>query len=449
MSGEVKHPLVGEDGGGKVPCIGDSDASQQNQNSDESRKKHPGRSRLPVPQPEKVQMNLISYLKQCVGKELTKITMPVHWNEPLSLLQRISEYMNYSHVLLPACQVTDPVERLELVATFAVSALASNLDRMGKPFNPLLGETYQLEQEHFKFFCEQVCHHPPVSAFHASSNNQEFVFHGSIYPKVKFWGKSIEFQPKGVMTVELPLNGERYTWSNVNCVVHNLIVGTLWMEHTGTMEVVCHNSGLKAVLNFRPGGWFSGTDDLHTVEGFIIDKNKQKLRFLYGRWTEFLCSADPEMLASMLNCTNLNKIDPSASNLPKHPPLPLGAVPGSKILWEADPKPEHSSLYYNFSSFTMKLNEAGQGGDLAPTDCRNRPDIRALEEGDLEAAAMAKEKLENKQREARKPFKNKKENEWWSPRWFVREKHPDTGDEIWKSNGKFWSGEYDHSLDIF
>ena len=37
---------------------------------------------------------------------------------------------------------------------------------------------------------------------------------------------------------------------------------------------------------------------------------------------------------------------------------------------------QHSSLYYNFSSFTMKLNEAGQGGSLAPTDCRNRPDIR-------------------------------------------------------------------------
>jgi hypothetical protein len=28
--------------------------------------------------------------------------------------------------------------------------------RMGKPFNPLLGETYQLEQEHFRIVCEQV-----------------------------------------------------------------------------------------------------------------------------------------------------------------------------------------------------------------------------------------------------------------------------------------------------
>ena len=50
---------------------------------------------------------------------------------------------------------------------------------------------------------------------------------------MKFWGKSIEFQPKGVLTVELPLTGEMFTWSNVNCVVHNIIVGTLWMEHTG------------------------------------------------------------------------------------------------------------------------------------------------------------------------------------------------------------------------
>ncbi len=34
---------------------------------------------------------------------------------------------------------------------------------------------------------------------------------------------------------------------------------------------------------------------MHTVEGFIIDRNKNKLRFLYGRWNEFLCAADPEV----------------------------------------------------------------------------------------------------------------------------------------------------------
>ena len=42
--------------------------------------------------------------------------------------------------------------------------------------------------------------------------------------------------------------------------------------------------------------------------------------------------------------------------------------------------------------------------------------IRALENGDLEVAAKQKEALENKQREFRKPFKGKKESEWWTPR---------------------------------
>ena len=89
-----------------------------------------------------------------------------------------------------------------------MSALASNNNRMGKPFNPLLGETYQLEQDDFRIFCEQVCpsiirgvvekgyfrvkflvkvcHHPPVSAFHAEGgeNGSDFIFHGSMYPKV-------------------------------------------------------------------------------------------------------------------------------------------------------------------------------------------------------------------------------------------------------------------------
>ena len=42
------------------------------------------------------------------------------------------------------------------VSTFAVSALASNFERMGKPFNPLLGETYELKRPDFRIVCEQV-----------------------------------------------------------------------------------------------------------------------------------------------------------------------------------------------------------------------------------------------------------------------------------------------------
>ena len=47
------------------------------------------RTTLPVAQPEKSELNLWSFLKQCIGKELTKITMPVQvrWE---SLMERVT-----------------------------------------------------------------------------------------------------------------------------------------------------------------------------------------------------------------------------------------------------------------------------------------------------------------------------------------------------------------------
>lgn len=53
----------------------------------------------------------------------------------------------------------------------------------------------------FRIVCEQVSHHPPVSAFHAES--EDYILHGSVHPKLKFWGKSIEVAPKGDVTLHL------------------------------------------------------------------------------------------------------------------------------------------------------------------------------------------------------------------------------------------------------
>lgn len=59
--------------------------------------------------------NIWSVLKNCIGKELSKITMPVVFNEPLSFLQRMAEYMEYSHLLRLASQQTDPNIRMQYV----------------------------------------------------------------------------------------------------------------------------------------------------------------------------------------------------------------------------------------------------------------------------------------------------------------------------------------------
>jgi len=120
------------------------------------------RSRLPVQQFSRNEVGVWAILKQCIGKELSKITMPVVFNEPLSFLQRLVEYMEYAKLLEKAANCDDPVKRMEYVSAFAVSATASNWERVGKPFNPLLGETYELERDDlgFRVVTEQVSHHP-------------------------------------------------------------------------------------------------------------------------------------------------------------------------------------------------------------------------------------------------------------------------------------------------
>ena len=128
-------------------------------------------------------------------------------------------------------------------------------------------------------------------------------------------------------------------------------------------------------------GAASDNDLLHSVEGFITDHLGKKVLFLYGKWTEFLCVTDIPSLKAFLNISSIDKIDANASNLPKHSPFSISAVPNSEILWQTDSKPEDASLYYNFTRFAMGLNEElppAEQEKLCQTDCRNRPDIRGL-----------------------------------------------------------------------
>ena len=82
-----------------------------------------------------------------IFKDLSKIPMPVNFNEPLSMLQRITEDFEYSEYLDRAAAAETVEEQLALVAAFSVSSYASTLIRTTKPFNPLLGETYELDRE--------------------------------------------------------------------------------------------------------------------------------------------------------------------------------------------------------------------------------------------------------------------------------------------------------------
>lgn len=426
------------------------------------------RTHLPVPMFSRADFSVWSILKQCIGKELSKITMPVIFNEPLSFLQRITEYMEYAHLLKTASVTDDPVLRMQYVAAFVVSSISSNWERIGKPFNPLLGETFEFERKDmgFRMVSEQVSHHPPISAFHVEGDG--FVMNGSILPKLRFWGKSVEVTPKGTITLTFPRYNESYTWQNVNCCVHNIIVGKLWVEHSGTVEITNHQTKMKTVLNFKPCGWFG--KDIHRVEGFIYSLKKQKLKALYGNWVLALFSANVDEYESAMktpsrgptpsnsfvkqnggevgvDMTEDNDVDDS------QPTTAFGVydinVPSQQCLWKATPRPPHSSKYFNFTWFAMTLNHLleGQKAVLPPTDARLRPDIRLMEEGNIDGAAEEKNRMEEKQRAVRKDRKKYKDD--WTPMWFTPGTNQYTGSDDWIYTGKYFNRKWSACPDIY
>ncbi|XP_059975238.1 oxysterol-binding protein-related protein 1 isoform X2 [Mesoplodon densirostris] len=420
-------------------------------------KKH--RTSLPSPMFSRNDFSIWSILRKCIGMELSKIAMPVIFNEPLSFLQRLTEYMEHTYLIHKASSFADPVERMQCVAAFAVSAVASQWERTGKPFNPLLGETYELVRDDlgFRLISEQVSHHPPISAFHAEGLNNDFIFHGSVYPKLKFWGKSVEAEPKGTITLELLEHNEAYTWTNPTCCVHNIIVGKLWIEQYGNVEITNHKTADKCVLNFKPCGLFG--KELHKVEGYIQDKSKKKLCALYGKWTECLYSVDPATFDAYKKNDKKsteekkNSKQMSASEESDEMPMPdsetVFVIPGSVLLWRIAPRPPNSTQMYNFTSFAMVLNEIDKEMEsvIPKTDCRLRPDIRAMENGEIDQASEEKKRLEEKQRAARK--NRSKLEEDWKTRWFHQGPNPYSGAQDWLYSGSYWDRNYFNLPDIY
>uniref|UniRef100_A0A8C0VQ73 Oxysterol-binding protein n=1 Tax=Cyanistes caeruleus TaxID=156563 RepID=A0A8C0VQ73_CYACU len=362
------------------------------------------RTCLPAPSPDTSNINLWNILRNNIGKDLSKVSMPVELNEPLNTLQHLCEELEYSELLDKAAETDDPYERMVLIAAFAASGYSSTYFRAGsKPFNPVLGETYECirEDKGFRFFSEQVSHHPPISACHCESKN--FVFWQDIRWKNKFWGKSMEILPVGTLNVTLPKYGDYYVWNKVTTCIHNILSGRRWIEHYGEITIRNTKSSICICkLTFvKVNYWNSNVNE---VQGVVIDQEGKVVHRLFGKW---------------------------------HEGLYCGVAPSAKCIWRPGSMPTNYERYYGFTRFAIELNELDPLlKDLLPaTDARFRPDQRLLEEGNIEAAASEKQRIEELQR-ARRRYMEENGIEY-VPKFFKKVIDANQR-EAWVTNETYW-----------
>lgn len=350
--------------------------------------------------------SLIGFLRKNVGKDLSQISMPVSANEPLSLLQRAAEILEYSSLLDKASQASDSVERLMYVTAFALSHLSSNRVReraIRKPFNPMLGETYELVREDLgvRFIAEKVSHRPVQLAYQADS--REWSLSQSPKPSQKFWGKSAEITTEGRVRIILHATGERFSWTPATSFLRNIIAGEKYVEPVGELTVVNESTGHRTISSFKAGGMFSGRSE--EVSTRAVDSNHKPLSLgLTGSW-------------------------PTSISLTRN-----GSPTGNPI-WTAGSLVPGAPKHYGLTSFAAALNEITsiEASHLPTTDSRLRPDQRALEDGDLDRAEEVKVQLEEGQRARRRDMEAA--GETWTPRWFTRVNGDSDGESVWRLKG--------------
>ncbi|XP_010926456.2 oxysterol-binding protein-related protein 1C isoform X2 [Elaeis guineensis] len=381
------------------------------------------RKKLPEPVEKEKGVSLWSMIKDNIGKDLTKVCLPVYFNEPLSSLQKCFEDLEYSYLLDRAYDLGrkgNGLMRILNVAAFAVSGYSSTDGRHCKPFNPLLGETYEADypDKGLRFFSEKVSHHPMIVACHCEGNGWKLW--GDSNLKSKFWGRSIQLDPVGVLTLEFD-DGEVFQWSKVTTSIYNLILGKLYCDHYGTMRIQgdCEYS---CKLKFKEQSIIDRNP--HQVHGIVQDRNGKTVATLFGKWDESMHFVHGDCLGKGKGSEPLSE---------------------AHILWNRS-KPPKNPTRYNLTRFAITLNELTPGlkEKLPPTDSRLRPDQRCLENGEYEMANAEKLRLEQRQRQARKM-----QESGWKPRWFAKDKGSDT----YRYIGGYWEarerGKWDGCPDIF
>ncbi|CEL98315.1 unnamed protein product [Vitrella brassicaformis CCMP3155] len=291
------------------------------------------------------------------GKNIVSISLPVRVFEPRSGLERISDQWSFGPTFLRKAAMVPPgpnqaLERLKYVISFCVAGLHRACSQL-KPFNPILGETFQAAWcDGSHLFMEHTSHHPPISHFQADGPDGLFRFWGFYEFKGQLKGNAAVGRQEGPLVVEFH-DGGRVEYTMPAAKLSGLIWGARTFEWVDRLRFEDRANGLTCTLVLAPDGrplFGLPRTPVDTLRG-SIKKDGKSVVSVTGSWLE-------------------------------------GLHFDGKSYWSL----------YDFEPAT--LTPVG-GTDVLPSDCRYREDLIYLAHGDEDQAQRWKLALEVRQRRDR------------------------------------------------
>lgn len=201
---------------------------------------------------------VLKYIFQKIGSALFKgtgifnISLPLFCFEKMSFLERFAiRYSNCCRCFNQMALEKDPLEKMKYIITAFISSFHIGIQVI-KPFNHILGETFQGTIGDAKIDVEQISHHPPISAVYFTNN---YFTYSSIEDfSISTWPNSIVAK-KGKFKPVLKLKDSRatlYTITYPTFTISNTLIGKIHAHYNDEMIFKDKTNKLIGVVRFQP-----------------------------------------------------------------------------------------------------------------------------------------------------------------------------------------------------
>ena len=305
------------------------------------------------------------------SKSILNISLPVFMFDKRTLQMGWAHEQKLTPILLSkAAFSNDKIERLKWVTTYLMSFLHFSVIQI-KPFNPIIGETFQCRIGNIDYYVEQTVNHPITLNIYGKEINGEFIIYGHLITDASVYLNSLYTSRLGKCFIKFK-DGTLFRVIMPPITLKGLSLGDRLFNFIDKGLVIDLTNGLCSYIEMNP-------EELGFFESFF----KSKKSF-------------PDYFRGNIVEVKDVSIDENGGNhkLRKNAKT-YGNIEGEWTSFISFDGVE----YWNNNMKTLKLFSHEF---TLPSDGRFRPDLINLIEGKEEQSQIEKEKLEVRQRQDRK-----------------------------------------------
>ena len=305
------------------------------------------------------------------GKSILNISLPVFMFDKRTLHSAYAYEQKYAPIFLTKASLcTDKFERLKWVTTYLMSCLHFSVIQL-KPFNPIIGETFQCRVGNIDIYVEQTVNHPITLNIYCREINNNFIMYGYLITDASVYVNTLISTRLGKCFLKFK-DGALYQIRLPQITLKGISVGDRIFNYINKALVQDFTNNLCSYIEMNPDepGYFSSffkskktfpdyfKGKIVNLEDVTIDENgshtlkkdTKSYANIEGEWTSYISFDDVEY-------------------------------------WNID-------KCKGFNVFSHEFT--------CPSDGRYRGDLINLIKGDQEKSQVEKEKLEVRQRQDRK-----------------------------------------------